>query len=100
MVKSAFVAVVWVGVVCGLALGAGSGALEGGAGGKHSFGIRGIKGLWWEGIEKYQKALPWVAEHDLNFLMLCYTSFPASAKDWRADYSAAQLKAIGELAKE
>jgi len=43
------------------------------------FAIRGIKGLCWDGAEKYQKALPWLAEHKLNFLMICYTSFPESA---------------------
>ena len=26
------------------------------------FALRGIKGLWWEGLEKYKLALPWVAE--------------------------------------
>ena len=24
------------------------------------FAIRGIKGLWWDGLEKYRLALPWV----------------------------------------
>src|SRR5438128_429098 len=38
------------------------------------FEIRGIKGLWWEGLPNYRKALPWVAEHHENFLMLCYSS--------------------------
>src|SRR5437667_12240286 len=52
------------------------------------FALRGIKGLWWEGMEKYRLALPWVAQHHMNFLMFCYSSFPASGKDWRADYSA------------
>lgn len=55
------------------------------------FEIKGIKGLWWEGIEKYELALPWLAEHDLNFLMLCYSSFPASGMDWRAEYSPEEL---------
>ena len=26
---------------------------------------------------------PWLAEHNMNFLMFCYSSFPASGKDWR-----------------
>src|SRR5438105_4664169 len=64
------------------------------------FGIRGMKGLWWDGIEKYQKALPWAADHDLNFLMLCYSSFPASGRDWRAAYSAAEMKEFTKLAEE
>ena len=33
------------------------------------FAVRGIKGLWWDGIEKYRLALPWLAGHKLNFLM-------------------------------
>src|SRR5436305_11120182 len=64
------------------------------------FALRGIKGLWWEGIDKYRKALPWVADHGENFLMLCYSSFPASGKDWRANYSAQELADFGLLAKE
>lgn len=63
------------------------------------FKIRGIKGLWWEGIEKYNLALPWLARHNLNFLMLCYTSFPASGTDWRADYTNAEKAQIKELAQ-
>lgn len=63
-----------------------------------AFAIRGIKGLCWDGIEKYNQALPWLAEHDLNFLMLCYTSFPASAGAWRSDYTPEQMQQIGELA--
>src|SRR5438552_7025057 len=64
------------------------------------FAIRGIKGLWWPGIASYQKALPWLAAHKLNFLMLCYTSFAASGKDWRADYSPEELAQFRDLAKE
>lgn len=64
------------------------------------FVIRGFKGLWWDGLENYCKAVPWAAAHDLNFVMLCYSSFPASGKDWRADYSAAELAGMKELAKE
>ena len=45
-------------------------------------------------------ALPWVAEHDENFLMLCYSSFPASGRNWRADYSAKELDEFAALAKE
>lgn len=61
------------------------------------FRVRGIKGLWWDGIEKYELALPWLAEHDLNFLMLCYTSFRASGMDWRAEYTAAEKEQIRRL---
>ncbi|MDH7482359.1 MAG: beta-N-acetylglucosaminidase domain-containing protein [Armatimonadota bacterium] len=64
------------------------------------FKIRGIKGLWWEGIEKYQLALPWLAEHNLNFLMICYSSFPASGMRWRSQYTPDEQKAIGKLAEE
>jgi hyaluronoglucosaminidase len=76
------------------------GAAHAAAKGQSPFAIRGIKGLWWDGIEKYQKALPWMADHDMNFLMLCYTAFPASGQDWRADYTPEQLKQIGDLAAE
>jgi len=48
------------------------------------FKVRGIKGLWWQGIGNYEKALPWLADHKLNFLMLCYSSFAASGMDWRS----------------
>lgn len=62
-----------------------------------AFKIRGIKGLWWEGIGKYEQALPWLAEHNLNFLMLCYSSFPASGADWRADYTPQETAQIRDL---
>lgn len=64
------------------------------------FQIRGIKGLWWEGLPKYQAALPWVAKHNMNFFMLCYSSFPASGKDWRADYTADEQAGFRELATQ
>ena len=64
------------------------------------FGIRGIKGLWWEGIANYERALPWLAEHNLNFLMLCYSSFRASAMDWRADYTPEEMEQIRNLAEK
>ena len=64
------------------------------------FALRGIKGLWWDGLEKYKLALPWVAEHRLNFLMFCYSSFPASGKDWRSDYTSAELAGFKELAAQ
>lgn len=62
------------------------------------FEVRGIKGLWWEGMAKYEQALPWLAEHDLNFLMLCYSSFKASGMDWRADYAPEEMEQIRNLA--
>lgn len=58
------------------------------------------RGLWWQGIEKYQLALPWLAEHNLNFLMLCYSSFPASGMDWRSQYTPEEKKSIAELAEK
>jgi hyaluronoglucosaminidase len=61
------------------------------------FAIRGIKGLWWEGLEKYRLALPWVAQHRLNFLMLCYSSFDASGKNWRQEYKPEELAGFREL---
>jgi hypothetical protein len=64
------------------------------------FAIRGIKGLWWEGIDKYRLALPWLAKNDLNFLMLCYSSFAASGREWRSDYTPAEQKQLRELAAE
>jgi hyaluronoglucosaminidase len=65
-----------------------------------AFQIRGIKGLWWDGIDKYRLALPWIADHGMNFLMFCYTSFPASGKDWRSQYTQAEQQAMRELASE
>jgi len=62
------------------------------------FKVRGMKGLWWQGIEKYDLALPWLAEHDLNFLMLCYSSFPASGMTWRSEYTDAEKQQIRDLA--
>src|SRR5436305_15281908 len=64
------------------------------------FAIRGIKGLWWQGMEKYRLALPWVAKHDMNFLMFCYSSFPASGKVWRTGYSADEKAGFRELAQQ
>lgn len=64
------------------------------------FAIRGIKGLWWEGDAKYRQALPWLAKHHLNFLMLCYTSFPESSWKWRDAYSAQEVQSFRELAEE
>lgn len=62
-----------------------------------AFEIRGMKGLFWDGIEKYYQAVPWMAEHNINFLMLCYTAYPESARDWRKDYSDEQLAEMKEL---
>lgn len=62
--------------------------------------IRGIKGLWWQGIDKYNKALPWLAEHKLNFLMLCYSSFPASGQDWRSQYTSEEQDQFRNLAAQ
>ena len=62
------------------------------------FNVRGVKGLWWQGIANYEKALPWLAEHNLNFLMLCYSSFPASGMDWRSDYTAEEKEQFRKLA--
>lgn len=61
------------------------------------FDIRGIKGLWWEGIDKYSQVMPWLAEHDLNFLMLCYSSFAASGMDWRSQYTTQEQDQFREL---
>lgn len=63
-----------------------------------AFPLRGFKGLWWDGLDKYRKAVPWAAEHHLNFVMLCYTSFAASGKDWRADYAPDELAGMKDLA--
>jgi hyaluronoglucosaminidase len=68
--------------------------------GASPFAIRGFKGLWWDGLENYRKAVPWAAEHGMNFVMLCYSSFPASGKDWRADYTAEEMAGFKELAAE
>jgi len=68
-----------------------------------AFEIRGMKGLFWDGIEKYNKALPWMAEHDLNWLMFCYTMYPESARDWRKDYTpqqVAEMKALVTKAQD
>jgi hyaluronoglucosaminidase len=64
------------------------------------FPIRGIKGLWWDGFAKYDQALPWIAKHNMNFLMFCYTSFPASGTEWRADYTPEQIAHFREMAKQ
>src|SRR5690348_7526731 len=34
---------------------------------EQGFALRGIKGLWWEGLPKYRLALPWIAKHRMNF---------------------------------
>ncbi len=73
---------------------------QGAFGAEGRFAVRGIKGLWWDGVENYRLALPWLAEHQLNFLMFCYTSFPASAKDWRSAYSPDELESFRTLAAQ
>lgn len=70
------------------------------AGGTSPFAIRGFKGLWWDGLDNYRKAIPFAAKHDMNFVMLCYSSFPASGKDWRADYTPAEIAGFKELSAE
>jgi hyaluronoglucosaminidase len=67
------------------------------AGAESPFAIRGIKGLWWGGTDNYRAALPWVADHGMNFLMFCYSSYPASGKDWRSEYTPQQLADFHEL---
>ncbi len=62
-----------------------------------AFEIRGLKGLYWDGIENYYKAVPWMAEHNMNWLMLCYTAWPESAREWRKDYTPKQLSEMKEL---
>src|SRR3954451_11326034 len=71
-----------------------------GARAESPFALRGIKGLWWEGLPKYRLALPWIAQHHMNFLMLCYSSFPASGKDWRSDYTGDEQGGFRELAQQ
>ena len=68
------------------------------AAGSSPFAIRGIKGLWWDGIQKYRMALPWIASHGMNFMMFCYSSFPASGARWRTDYTATEQHDMGSLA--
>lgn len=65
-----------------------------------AFAVRGLKGLWWEGIDKYRMALPWADEHGLNFLMTCYTSFAASGMDWRSDYTPEEKQQLRDLAAD
>lgn len=64
------------------------------------FEIRGIKGLWWQELDTYRRVMPWLAEHKLNFLMLCYSSFEASGADWRAQYLDEEQAGFSELASE
>ncbi|MDO8588813.1 MAG: beta-N-acetylglucosaminidase domain-containing protein [Armatimonadota bacterium] len=91
VVKTLIVTMVWASAVM-LLLGASQASKA------SPFAFRGIKGLFWNGIDNYRKALPWLAENDLNFLMLCYSSYPASASDWRSDYTPEQLEEFKDLA--
>lgn len=77
-----------------------AGARPAARGSAPAFAIRGIKGLWWEGIESYRKALPWLARHRMNFLMYCYSSFPASGQRWREDYTPSELAAFRDMAAD
>lgn len=61
------------------------------------FEIRGLKGLFWDGMDKYYEALPWMAAHDMNWLMICYTAYPESAREWRKPYTDKQLAEMKEL---
>ncbi|MGC8668650.1 MAG: beta-N-acetylglucosaminidase domain-containing protein [Chthonomonadales bacterium] len=66
----------------------------------NAFPIRGIKGLWWQGDANYRRALPWLAQHHLNFLMLCYTSFPESSWKWRDAYTPEEIRSFHALSKQ
>lgn len=65
----------------------------------NNFKIRGVKGLWWDGAEKYKNIIHWMPEHHFNFLMLCYTSFPGSGMNWRKGYAESERRQIKELAQ-
>lgn len=62
-----------------------------------AFDIRGMKGLFWEGIDKYNQAVPWMAAHNMNWLMLCYSIYPESAADWRQDYTPQHVAEMKDL---
>ncbi len=61
------------------------------------FGIRGFKGLWWDGLDNYRLAVPWMARHQLNFLMTCYSSFPESGARWREPFPPDTLDGLHKL---
>lgn len=62
-----------------------------------AFEIRGLKGLFWDGIDKYYQAVDWMPKHGMNWLMLCYTAYPESARDWRKDYTPEHTAEMKEL---
>lgn len=63
------------------------------------FQIRGVKGLWWDGIQNYREMVRWLPSHGFNFLMFCYSSFPGSGAKWREPYSEKELAGMREVAK-
>jgi hyaluronoglucosaminidase len=62
-----------------------------------AFEIRGLKGLFWDGIPKYYEAVEWMPKHGMNWLMLCYTAYPESAREWRKDYTPEHIAEMREL---
>jgi hypothetical protein len=63
------------------------------------FGIRGLKGLWWE-PEQYLGWPAFLEQAGLDFFMLCYTFCPESGLSWRQPFRAAELEIIRRLADD
>ena len=63
------------------------------------FGLRGLKGLWWE-PEQYLSWPDFLADADYDFFMLCYTFCPETGLRWRQPLRDAEHAIIRQLATD
>ena len=73
--------------------------VRGSGGERHGFGLRGLKGLWWE-PEQYLGWAGFLAEAGYDLFMLCYTFCPETGLRWRQPFRDAEHAVIRRLAAE
>jgi hypothetical protein len=63
------------------------------------FGLRGLKGLWWE-PEQYRAWPDFLADAGYDFFMLCYTFCPETGLSWRQPLRDAERALIRQIAAD
>jgi len=63
-----------------------------------AFGLRGLKGLWWE-PEQYRGWPDFLADAGYDLFMLCYTICPETGLRWRQPLREAEQAIVRELAE-
>ena len=71
--------------------------MRGRGGDDREFGLRGLKGLWWE-PEQYRGWPELLAEAGYDFFMLCYTFCPETGLRWRQPFRDAEGQIVRQLA--